>query len=129
MSLTDFRIRKIEQRITVIEETIFKKVKRLRATEGQRFLIFFHLGLIKTINELPVSQNQKDLLVSLMLDIDPNNSKKFLSESAKKERPLLNTIANYTFLSDFFDKEGYNEIFNKVEKILASLKANKEAAN
>jgi hypothetical protein len=64
----------IDQRLSLIEEKVFKKVKRLRATEAQKFLILYHLGLIAPIRQLPISQNKKDLLVSVMLDINEDTN-------------------------------------------------------
>jgi hypothetical protein len=124
--LTDMRIHRLETRISVLEEQIFKKVKRLRATESQRFLIIYHLGLIPEIQKLDISQNQKDLIVSVMLDIDKDNAKKYLAETAKKKKPLLDTISNYSFLVDFFEKTGLTKISITVERKLNALKADKE---
>jgi hypothetical protein len=119
-------LNRINQRLAVLEESVFKKVKRVRATEAQRFLILYHLGLIEHIKKLTISQNQKDLLVGIILDIDPNNAKKFLVETSKKVRPLLKTISNYTFLSEFFEKNGHKKLASEAEKILIELRASKD---
>jgi hypothetical protein len=124
--LAQFQINKLNQRITVLEEAVFKKVKRLKATEAQRFLILHHLGLTKPLRDLEISQNQKDLLVSVLLDIDPNNAKKFLVETSKKDRPLLETISNYLFLSEFFEKVKLEKHHIEAERILNRLRADKE---
>jgi len=126
MLLTKFQINKLDQRISVLEETVFKKVKRLRATEAQRFLVLYHLGLVELIKKLEISQNQKDVLVSVLLDIDPHNAKKFLSETAKKNRPLLETISNYTFVSSLFEKIKNDKLNIETERILNRLRADKE---
>src|SRR5438309_11509731 len=96
----------IDQRLKLLEEKVFKKAKRLRATEAQRFLIDYHLGLIAPIQQLPTSQNQKDILVSIRYDIDPDNARKFLAQTNSKNKPLLHTISNYTFLVNFFEQVG-----------------------
>ena len=124
--INEYRIHKIDQRVKLLEEAVFKKLKRFRGTEAQRFLILYHLGIVEQIRKMDLSQNLRDLLVSVMLDIDIHNSKKFLSESAKKERPLLNTVSNYTFLLDFFEKLGVEKNTSEVEKILNILKEKKE---
>lgn len=126
MLLSQFQLNKLNQRITVLEETVFKKVKRLRATEAQRFLVMYHLGLVEPIKKLEISQNQKDILISVLLDIDPNNAKKFLAETAKKDRPLLETISNYTFLSSLFEKVKNDKLYTETERILNRLRADKE---
>lgn len=126
MLLKQFQINKLNQRITVLEEAVFKKVKRLRATEAQRFLVLYHLGLVEPIKKLEISQNQKDILISVLLDIDPTNAKKFLAETAKKDRPLLETISNYTFLSSLFEKIKNDKLYTETERILIRLRADKE---
>src|SRR5687767_14972575 len=82
------QIQKLEQRIQILEEKVFKKVQRIRATEAQKFLLAYYSGALKQIIELNISQNSKDLLVSVMLDIDPDNARKYLSELGKKNKQL-----------------------------------------
>ena len=60
----------VDQRLTLLEEATFKKLKRIRGTEAQRFLLHYYIGTIKIIQEMAdLSQNEKDSFVSLLLDI------------------------------------------------------------
>lgn len=124
--LLSHTLKKLEQRVTLIEESVFRKVKRLRATEAQRFLILYHMKMIDPILDFCESQNQKDKFLSVLIDIDPVNAKKFLIETSRKDRPLLETISNYTFLSEFFSQKGYEKIALAVDKKLSSIRADKE---
>mgnify|MGYP003577615774 CR=1 FL=1 len=109
----------INQRLTLIEEKVFKKVKRIRGTEAQRFLIHYHLDLIKPIQEMGIlSQNQKALLLSVMIDCDKDNAEKFLAELGKKERPKLHTETNYRFLVEVFETLGMEEKAKEADRIL-----------
>lgn len=121
-SIEDQERWRLNDRIKVLEEKAFKKLKRLRATEAQRFLIFFHLGLLNPIKEnAGLLQHQKDTLISVILDIDPDNAKKFLLETGKKIKPLLRTKSNYTFLVNFFETLGCKQTANEVHKILLKI--------
>ncbi|RYG14912.1 MAG: hypothetical protein EOO07_16490 [Chitinophagaceae bacterium] len=123
---SDYKLSLLTQRVELLEEKIFKKVKRNRATEAQRFLLYHLSGSINhIIQNSEYSQKQKALLVSLMLDIDPENARKFISELAKKEKPLLNTESNYTYLVDVFQREGFKGLEEKAEKTLLEILSKK----
>ncbi|OLY94406.1 hypothetical protein SAMN05444008_1015 [Cnuella takakiae] len=117
----------IDQRLTLLEEKVFKKLKGLRATDAQRFLLFHYMkGLEPIIQRSDISQNQKDLLVSLIINIDQDNAKKFLAELGKKVKPKLETETNYNFLVQQFASLGLSDLEAKAEIILTKIRAEKE---
>jgi hypothetical protein len=118
----DHRIAQLTARVEKLEEAVFKKRKRKAATEAQRFLLFASAGGMEIIHAMPISQNMKDLFVSRMLDIDQDNVRKFRSEVGKKHKPLLETEANYVYLTETFmetkDKKREAEASNILRNIL-----------
>lgn len=122
----EHRLAQLTSRVETLEETVFKKRKRKQTTEAQRFLLFYYLGGMKFILEIPTSQNMKDLYVAEMLDIDPDNVRKFRSELGKKNKPLLETVSNYTFLVEFFGKIKDRKNEAEAAKILLRLNNEKE---
>jgi len=123
------RITGLENRIAILEEHVLKAPKRLRATEAQRFLIAFYLGQFNKIMEYTISQKQKGITLSVMLDIDPDNARKFLAEIPKKEKTLLHTESNYTFLVQFFIDNGYKELQEEADHILIAIQNAKDKKN
>jgi hypothetical protein len=117
----------IDQRLSLIEEKVFKKLKRLKATEAQRFLILFHLGLFTPVPSLDIQQQHKDLIISVLLDIDPSNAKKYIIELSSDNKPKLRTITNYTFLINFFKKVELYTLSDKMEEILTEIEKEQEA--
>ena len=100
---TDLKVAMLSQRVEVLEEKIFRKVNRVRATEAQRFLLYYYDGGIdKVLQDSTTFQKNKNLFLSVMLDIDPDNAGKFLSQITRKAKPLLDTESNYSFLVDFY---------------------------
>src|SRR5512138_2897779 len=98
-TITSYELTKIRQRLDLLEEAVFKKPKRLRATRSQRVLILKHLGLLEKIDELNLQQNQKASLISMLLDADPDNIEKDLSQVHKKDSRLISE-QNFTFLEE-----------------------------
>ena len=124
-----FRTSEMENRIAVLEEHVFKRPKRLRGTEAQRFLITLYLGQLDKIIQSSISEKQKSLTVSVMLDIDPDNARKFLAELGKKEKYRLHTESNYTFLVQFFTDNGHKEPAEEADRILIAIQNAKDEKN
>jgi hypothetical protein len=122
----DLRINQLYNRIDSLEESRCKAKQRTRATEAQRFLIAFYLGQLDTIIQEPNSQKQKHITISIMLDIDVDNARLFLSEIPKKEKKRLHTISNYTFLVQFFKDNDYEKQQQEADRILTQLLNQKE---
>jgi hypothetical protein len=91
----------LEDRIKRLENKVFPKLKRRQPTKGQKILIMYHLGLIEPIKQLDVLQKNKALLVSAMIDEDPENIEKDLAKIGRKDS-ALRSMYNYKFLVDFF---------------------------
>ena len=51
-----------------------------------------------------------------MMDIDPDNARKYLTESVKNSKPLLDTESNYTFLEGFFEELAYEQKVKEFQK-------------
>lgn len=119
---TEHKLSLLTQRVEQLEEVVHKKKKGKLTTEQQRFLLFYHLGFVDAmVQNHTGSQNQKDLLVARMLNIDPDNARKFLSDIRKKDKLLLETESNYNFLVEQFQELGYPELEKKAEKILLAI--------
>lgn len=116
-----------DQRFKNLEDKVFNKKRRREVTGAQRFLIMYYLKALDPIiqNEL-ISQNTKDGQVAAILDIDRDNAKKYLSELAKKTKPLLHTKTNYEFLMNFFAKPGQEDILKQVERTLTNILKHRE---
>jgi hypothetical protein len=75
------------RRVSILEENVFKKVKRLRATEAQRFLIALHMGHIDRIKEQSRPGSFTILLLILTLRLHrrapdkPSIKNQFLNQS------------------------------------------------
>jgi hypothetical protein len=114
------------QRLENLERALIKRRKRNKATDAQRFLLLFHSGSLAAITgNSGLSQGQKAQLVSTIIDIDVDNAKKYLSEIAKADRPLLDTISNYTFLFNFYNNAKDVEQAKKMDLHLLKLTAEK----
>lgn len=125
----EHKLTQLTARVEQLEETVYRKRKRKSATEAQRFLLLYYAGAVDHIREMPISQNSKDLYVATAADIDPENARKFLSELGKKEKPLLETASNYSFLVDFFEKVKDRKREAEVAKILNKIRTVKEKEN
>lgn len=109
------------QRIEVIEEKVFKKTKRIASTKAQRVLLLKELGLLEKVDELNLSQNHKALLLSVLLDADPENVEKDLAQIHKKDS-RLQTEQNFQFLVTLFEKVGLGKHEKQAEKMLVKIR-------
>ena len=122
LSVTSFELQKIRQRLDVLEEAVFKKPKRKRATKAQRILMMKHLGLLEIIEDLNLQQNHKAILISIFLDVDPENVEKDLSQVHKKVSNLK-TESNLQFLRELYQDLALKNPLKLVEADLKSLPA------
>jgi hypothetical protein len=114
----------IDERLKELEEKTFKTVKRLKATKAQRTLILKHLGLLDLIEQLDISKNNKALLLSVIIDADPDVEKD-MNNIAKKSPDILSKY-NYEFLVKLFDQVGLEKQAGECEKLLTKIKTQEE---
>lgn len=119
------QLRKIEQRLAVLEERAFKKDKVPKATKAQKILLMKYTGILDAISNLNLSQNKKALLVSTLLDLNADNVEKDLSQIGTK-KSALDTESNYNFLTDFFEVIGLEKEAKATGKELIKLRQQKK---
>lgn len=107
----------LETRVRKLEEKVFKKLKRTSATKSQKVLLYKELGLLDKIDELNLSQNKKALLMSVLIEGDPDNIEEDLRTVRRSDSDLKSTY-NYRFLREFYDDLGLNKHASNAQKIL-----------
>jgi hypothetical protein len=111
------RISLLEERVKKLEEKVFKKLKRTSATKSQKVLLYKELGLLDIIDELDLSQNKKALLISVLIEGDPDNIEEDL-RTVRRPNSDLKTAFNYRFLREFYDDLGLNKQASNAQKVL-----------
>jgi len=109
--------KKLEERISKLEEKAYKNSRKDLTTVRQQLLILHHLGILDNLNDLKLSREKKAKLLSILLNGSFDNIRGYLSEINKKESQLK-TGANYKFLVETFKEIGLKKFETEADKIL-----------
>ncbi len=113
----------IEERLTRLEEKVFKTARKDTTTVKQQILILHHLGILEKLNEFNITRDKKAKLLSVLLNGSFDNIRGYLTEINKKKSELKNEF-NYDFLYKLFKDSGLKKQEHEVEKILEELSKN-----
>lgn len=115
----DISILLIHQRLDILEKKVFKN-KRLPVTMGKKLLLLKEMKLIDTFLPLFRTKELFYSFLSIFLDEDSANIKKYLNN-----RDLLEIEENFKFLIDTYTNLQLNHLINPSEEKLKKLEKKK----
>lgn len=114
----------IDERLRDLEDRVFKTARKTDTTRGQQMLLLRDLGLLDKLNELPISNHKKALLLSVLLNASADNIEGDLSNINRKDFKQI-SIPNYEFLLKTYKTVGLKELAQKTDIVLDKLKSEK----
>ncbi len=114
----------IHERLTELEDRVFKTARKQTTTRSQQILILKDLGIMNIINELNISVKKKAYLLSVLLNASADNIKDDLSNMYKPTYKH-NNIENNEFLLKVYKEAGLKELAEKTDIQLDKLRSKK----
>jgi len=114
---------KIEERFESFQFGLNKRKNKL--TEPQQILVFYHLGFMEPIMQLPIQEQHKARIISDLLKTGFENTKKYIRKIGTKDSPTY-TLDNYEVLEDYFDTLGLKKERIKCVEILGKIRSSKK---
>lgn len=120
--------RNIIRRLEALEEKVFKKTKRKPLVLAQKVILLKYIGLIDNVNSLNLTQTNRALLLSTLLDTNSDNVEKALNKLSDKDADLfsIRNLEEVMFLLDELKMESqYKEVHKLYLKALQKQKNEK----
>ena len=115
--LNSLQISKLTQRVSDLEDKVFKTGKKILTTKSQQMLLLHHLGILEKMNELNLSNKKKAVLLGALTNSDIDNIEKDLGKILLPDSPLK-LPANYKFLVNILNKVGLKQHAKEADLIL-----------
>ncbi len=111
-NLNEFMIYDLNKRIKKLEEKVFKN-KRPIVTMGKKLLLLRETDLINSISQMFKTKEDLYLFLSICLDEDIANIKKYLND-----RKLIEIDDNYSFVAEQFSRLKFQNKTPKIESLI-----------
>jgi hypothetical protein len=110
----------IDDRISDLEEKVFKNPKKAELTRAQKDLLLIELGVIDFLHEKGYSQKSISKIISVLINADLYNIEKDLGKRFEKNSSLKSRN-NYQTIKDFCKELKINEVDDLLDTILEKM--------
>lgn len=114
----------IHERLSELENRVFKTARKEITTRSQQILMLIDLGLMDKINELNLSLKKKAYLLSVLLNANSDNVKDTLTNMYKTTN-INQTIKNREYLLKVYKEAGLKELADNTDNQLDMLRSKK----